>query len=98
MSAPDCRLHTRLIVSGHFKPDVAGVKWSDSDSLRGMSPISSQWHGTCKHVSMKNLILCCLAAVSLVSLAACSSDSDKTSMSTQSSSTTMQTDSKDMKK
>ena len=44
---------------------------------------------------MKNLILCCLTAFSLVSLAACSSDCDKTSTSsTQSAS--MQTDSKDM--
>jgi hypothetical protein len=46
---------------------------------------------------MKNLILCCLAIVTLGSLAACSSDSDKTTTSTQSS-TAMQTDSKDMKK
>ncbi len=46
---------------------------------------------------MKNLILCCLALLTIGTLAACSDDSAQTS-STTSSSTAMQTDSKDMKK
>ena len=45
---------------------------------------------------MKTLILCCLASITLLSLAACSSDSDKSSMSTTQSSAPMQTDTKDM--
>jgi major membrane immunogen (membrane-anchored lipoprotein) len=44
---------------------------------------------------MKNLILCCLACVSLISLAACS-DSDKHTMTTSDQSASMQTDTKDM--
>ncbi len=43
---------------------------------------------------MKNMILCCLACISLISLAACS-DTDKTQTSNQSAS--LQTDTKDMK-
>ena len=46
---------------------------------------------------MKNLILCCLALLTLGTLAACSSDCDKSTTTTQSSAS-MQTDSKDMKK
>ena len=45
---------------------------------------------------MKNFILSCLALVGILSFAGCSSDSDKSSMSTSSQSATMQTDSKDM--
>ncbi len=45
---------------------------------------------------MKNLILCCLASFALVSLAACSCDNDKHSMSTTNQSASMQTDTKDM--
>jgi hypothetical protein len=45
---------------------------------------------------MKNLILCCLVAVSFISLAACSSDSDKTSTASTQQSASMQTDTKDM--
>ncbi len=44
---------------------------------------------------MKYLILCCIATVSLISLAACS-DSNKTVTSTDQSAS-MQTDTKDMK-
>jgi len=46
---------------------------------------------------MKNLILCCLALLTIGSLVACSDDSAQTSSTTQSSAS-MQTDSKDMKK
>jgi len=46
---------------------------------------------------MKNLILCCLATVSLISLAACSDDSAKPmTTTTTDTSASMQTDTKDM--
>ena len=57
-----------------------------------------RWHGPCTSVGMKHLILICLATISLISLAACSDDTDRqttTTSSTQSAS--MQTDTKDMK-
>ena len=44
---------------------------------------------------IKNLILSCLVVVALVSLAGCASDENR-SATTQASSTTMSTDSKDM--
>ncbi len=46
---------------------------------------------------MKNIILCCLASVALLSLAACSDDTHSTTTSTDQSAS-MQTDSKAMKK
>jgi uncharacterized lipoprotein len=46
---------------------------------------------------MKTLILSCLAAVSLITLAACSDDSNKSTMSSTDQTSSMQTDTKDMK-
>ena len=63
--------------------------------LRGKQPGAEDWHGTCKRKGMKNLILGCLAAVSLLSLAACSCDKSASTTNTQQSSA-MQTDTKDM--
>ena len=45
---------------------------------------------------MKNLILSCLASLTLVSLVACSCDSDKHTTTTTDQSASMQTDTKDM--
>jgi len=47
---------------------------------------------------MKHLILICLATISLISLAACSDDTERqTTMSSSTQSASMQTDTKDMK-
>jgi hypothetical protein len=59
--------------------------------------VAQDWHSHCKGEGMKNLILCCLASISLISLAACSSDCHKTTSSTDQSAS-MQTDTKDIKK
>jgi len=58
---------------------------------------ASIWHKPCKEDSMKNLILCCLATISLISLAACSDDNHTTTTSTDQSAS-MQTDTKAVKK
>jgi hypothetical protein len=55
------------------------------------------WHNHCEEDCMKNLILCCLATISLVTLVACCDDNRTTTTATDQSAS-MQTDTKEMKK